>query len=109
MEFFIVLFLVVIFISVFLILFENKSTMKRIMIFAIIIASFVTGVYYTYNWCKTNIMPEVINEEPTAIEVYQGKTTLKITYIDSIAIDSSVVYKPNRNEVKLNIDTLNYE
>lgn len=30
---------------------------------------------------------------PTAIEVYQGKTTLQITYKDSIAIDSIVVYK----------------
>lgn len=30
---------------------------------------------------------------PTAIEVYQGKTTLEITYRDSIPIDSTVVYK----------------
>lgn len=30
---------------------------------------------------------------PTAIEVYQGKTTLQITYKDSIAVDSIVVYK----------------
>lgn len=32
-------------------------------------------------------------EEPTAIDVYQGKTTLEITYRDSVAIDSTVVYK----------------
>lgn len=32
-------------------------------------------------------------QQPSAIEVYQGKTTLEITYKDSIAIDSVVVYK----------------
>lgn len=32
---------------------------------------------------------------PKAIEVYQGKTTLEITYRDSIPIDSVVVYKKN--------------
>ena len=30
---------------------------------------------------------------PTAIDVYRGKTTLEITYRDSVAIDSTVVYK----------------
>ena len=33
------------------------------------------------------------NYEPTAIDVYRGKTTLEITYRDSVAIDSVVVYK----------------
>lgn len=30
---------------------------------------------------------------PTAIDVYNGKTTLQITYQDSIAIDTVVVWK----------------
>lgn len=30
---------------------------------------------------------------PTAIDVYQGKTTLEITYRDSIPVDSIVVFK----------------
>ena len=30
---------------------------------------------------------------PTAIDVYQGKTTLQITYEDSIPVDSVVVFK----------------
>ena len=30
---------------------------------------------------------------PKAIDVYRGKTTLEITYRDSVAIDSTVVYK----------------
>lgn len=33
------------------------------------------------------------NYEPTALDVYRGKTTLEITYRDSVAIDSTVVYK----------------
>ena len=31
--------------------------------------------------------------KPTALDVYRGKTTLGITYRDSVAIDSTVVYK----------------
>ena len=30
---------------------------------------------------------------PSALDVYRGKTTLEITYRDSVAIDSVVVYK----------------
>ena len=32
-------------------------------------------------------------DKPTALDVYQGKTTLEITYKDSIPIDSVVVFK----------------
>ena len=31
--------------------------------------------------------------EPSAIDVYRGKTTLEITYRDSVVVDSVVVYK----------------
>lgn len=31
--------------------------------------------------------------EPTALDVYRGKTTLEITYIDSVPVDSTVVFK----------------
>ena len=34
-----------------------------------------------------------VKSEPTALDVYRGKTTLEITYRDSVAIDSTVVYK----------------
>ena len=33
------------------------------------------------------------SRKPKAIDVYRGKTTLEITYRDSVAIDSVVVYK----------------
>ena len=32
-------------------------------------------------------------KQPTALDVYRGKTTLEITYRDNVAIDSTVVYK----------------
>ena len=42
----------------------------------------------------TTILGTVMREkEPRAIDVYRGKTTLKITYKDGVAIDSIVVYK----------------
>lgn len=41
-----------------------------------------------------NILISSYNSKLTPIEVYQGKTTLRITYEDSIPIDSIVVYKP---------------
>lgn len=31
--------------------------------------------------------------KPTAIDVYRNRTTLKITYVDSVATDSVVVFK----------------
>ena len=38
-------------------------------------------------------MIETKNPHPTALDVYRGKTTLEITYRDSVAVDSVVVYK----------------
>lgn len=34
-----------------------------------------------------------VKSEPTALDVYRGNTTLEITYRDSVAVDSVVVYK----------------
>ena len=35
----------------------------------------------------------IIHSHPQAIDVYRGKTTLQITYKDSIPVDSVVVFK----------------
>ena len=44
-----------------------------------------------------SIMSIVVKEHekttPTALDVYRGTTTLEITYRDSVAVDSTVVYK----------------
>ena len=34
--------------------------------------------------------------KPSAIDVYQGNTTLEITYRDGVAIDSTVVFKEKK-------------
>ena len=39
------------------------------------------------------IPPIIINSQPKAMDVYQGKTTLEITYKDGVAVDSIVVFK----------------
>jgi hypothetical protein len=44
------------------------------------------GVFPYMSDCDTK-------DKPTALDVYRGKTTLEITYRDSVAIDSTVVYK----------------
>lgn len=36
---------------------------------------------------------ECTPKQPTALDVYKNRTTLEITYIDSIPIDSVVVFK----------------
>lgn len=37
-----------------------------------------------------------INNVPTAMDVYQNKTTLEITYRDGIPVDSVVVFKDKK-------------
>lgn len=48
-------------------------------IIAIMIISFCGIIFYT--------------SKPTAMDVYQGKTTLEITYKDGVPVDSVVVWK----------------
>ena len=51
-------------------------------------AGLVVGAIFCFlviKSCDTN--------KPTALDVYRGNTTLEITYKDSVAVDSVVVYK----------------
>ena len=50
----------------------------------------VTAIITFIGWVGYHIG---IANKPTAMDVYQGKTTLEITYKDSIPIDSIVVFK----------------
>ena len=36
-------------------------------------------------------------KKPSALDVYRGKTTLTITYQDTIPIDSTVIFKNTKN------------
>lgn len=44
-------------------------------------------------WALGSLFSIKEHNEPKAIDVYRDKTTLEITYRDSVAIDSTVVYK----------------
>ena len=43
--------------------------------------------------CGAFFVMTLVESNPTALDVYRGKTTLEITYRDSVAVDSIVVYK----------------
>lgn len=51
----------------------------------ILISSFLLGFYIGTEY-----------NSPKAIEVYQGKTTLKYEIIDGVKIDSIVIYKDEK-------------
>lgn len=42
-------------------------------------------------------------KRPTALDVYQGKTTLQITYRDSIPVDTIVVFKDKIKKKKVKL------
>ena len=49
----------------------------------------IATVLFTIGWGQ-------LHQKPTAMDVYQGKTTLEITYKDGVAIDSVVVFKDKK-------------
>ena len=51
--------------------------------FAVMFSIIFTGVFIDYKH----------KDNPTSLDVYQGKTTLEITYRDSIPVDTIVVFK----------------
>lgn len=60
---------------------EDNNIFASFMPFGVIICTMIGIVIICYD------------DSPKAIDVYRGKTTLQITYQDSIPIDSVVVYK----------------
>ena len=75
----------------------------------------VVGFIVTLNYITRSVIPTMIcctlfcvgfitimchvfdsNINPTAMDVYQGKTTLSITYEDGVPVDSIVVFKKGR-------------
>jgi len=62
---------------------ENKDSSKPLGLFGGIIGVCIPAILMV---CYTLYCP-------TAMDVYQGKTTLEITYKDSVAVDSTVVFK----------------
>ena len=62
--------------------------MTRFLVISMItIMGFITGYSLGKSDCEKQ------DNKPTALDVSRGKTTLEITYRDSVAVDSVVVYK----------------
>ena len=61
-------------------------------IFGIAIFSILLGVLVT-SYVYKEEAEMASKRQPTAIDVYKGRTSLRVTYIDSIATDSVVVFK----------------
>ena len=67
------------------IVFVSGKDLNKIKAFVILIPFFLTtGIIFSLL---------VLSDTPQAIDVYRGNTTLKITYKDGVAIDSTVVFK----------------
>ena len=66
----------------------NKQDMKWCFVLGVMIG-FGIGLLIMGTLCRHYGIRGV----PSAMDVYQGKTTLQITYQDSVAIDSVVVFK----------------
>ena len=72
-------------ILVVLFLYISSCTGDRV--YEIILAVLMTALLLGFGYIIFN------DSVPTALDVYRGKTTLEITYKDSIPIDSVVVFK----------------
>lgn len=66
--------------------------MKEFCAFLIIAFFIVITNSVWYNKGQENML-EKINEQPSAMDVYQGKTTLQYTVVGGVKIDSVVVFK----------------
>ena len=66
--------------------------MKEFCAFLIIAFFMVITNITWYNKGQENML-EKINERPSAMDVYQGKTVLQYTVVDGVKIDSVVVFK----------------
>ena len=53
----------------------------------------ITSFFLSFTSC---ILLFIHLMKPTAIDVYEGKTTLQITYKDGVPVDSTVVWKYNK-------------
>jgi len=84
MELTLVILIILSFISVALMLTSDKEWCS--LIGAIIAICSSVGIIYIGFSCR-------LENKPQALDVYQGKTTLQITYQDSIPVDSVVVFK----------------
>ena len=68
-----------------------KDDFKWAIIFTLCFALYITSLVLNSNEFNQNDSIEM--SKPTAKDVYDGKTTLRIVYEDSIPVDTIVVFK----------------
>lgn len=63
---------------------DSEDVVPSAALGALAFACLIAGIALIHKYCSPSISP---------MDVYRGRTTLEITYRDSIAIDSTVVLK----------------
>lgn len=70
-----------------------KTEKERVPQYLLVLMGFMASMFLMF--AKDDFI-EVHSNVPTALDVYKGKTTLQITYRDSVPIDTVVVFKEKR-------------
>ena len=75
---------------------KRNNPVDFISLIGAIVFSFLAGVFVILH--ASDNLSELRDEikQPTAIDVYRGRTTLQITYEDSVAVDSTVIFKDKK-------------
>ena len=87
MEIFVIILLIVFILSGILGLNCNEKVAKK---------CFEIQKYSLIALCTVCVCGIIRISSPQAIDVYRGRTTLEITYRDSVPVDSIVVFKDNK-------------
>lgn len=74
--------LIILFLGIYLICDENLKNSSTCVLSAIVLLSVSVGYIMNH-----------FNNKPTALDVYQDKTTLKVSYVDGVPVDSVVLFK----------------
>lgn len=69
------------------ILIDKKHDKLRAFIFVLTVLMMIS------NSILIAVIASMIKDKPTAMDVYQSKTTLKYTVVDSVITDSTVVFR----------------
>jgi len=74
---------------------KRDKPLDFVCIVGIILFSILSGVLVTIHVGNnlSELKEEVEKTKPTAIDVYKGKTSLSVVYEDSVAVDSTVIFK----------------
>ena len=75
---------------------KRNNPVDFISLIGAIVFSFLAGVFVILHASDnlSRLKDEI--KQPTAIDVYRGRTTLKVTYEDSVAVDSTVIFKDKK-------------